>query len=332
MAAAEKELLIMPDLLQLLQRQAPQAGDIQGKIPLANVDIRWRGMRQDFDTPGAYWRDYGPLRHSGSHNPRGPTDPAVVQGFKPYPLSSVYKGETPAYGTPQNLEAPRPFTDVPQHRGLDLSPSRLDYHTGGPDVQSTLLTTASTGSSLPRHAVPPRAWNPHMERIGALGMATAYQTPPTMSQYPGTRVADNLTPEEFKVLGLTASPGDKGTLVVSFTGAGLLAEVPWIRDLWADRFLQDGLQVENIDRAGLNDFIVHWKAHITTGMSAGPLLVGVVILAILLVLGWLAPRLTMFVERSTAGVGTGIQGIGVGIGIAALGLAILARSSKRGLI
>lgn len=320
-------------MVSLLQILKPQAGDEIAKLPKANVDIRWPGMSQDWqytvDTPGISWREYGLRRRGGSFNPRGPTDPTTVQGFIPYSLTTLVRGEREGLGTPQNLEAPRPFTQVSPHPPLDLRRPRWEDHTGGPDIQSPALATSSSGGSLPKHQASPSAWNPHFERIGALGNVTAYQdAPPTMSQYAGTLVAERLTPEEFKAKAPQIQPGDKGTLIVHGTGFGLFAKAPLIRDYWADRFLAEGLRADRIEYGGTNDFVVRWSTK-PEGMRIGPIAIGVIVVSILLVLGWLAPRLTMFLEK---GVGGGFKNIGLGVAVGALGLAFLASRSQRGII
>ena len=316
----------------LFQHLQPYASDSPERIPKANVDIRWPGMSQDFqylvDTPGKDWEEYGRRRRGGSSNPRGPTDPQIVYGFRPYPLSAVYDGSTIApVGTPQNLQAPRPFTEVSPNPPLDLKDLRWNYHADSPDAQSPNLAVGSTGSSLPRLATSPSAWNPHYERMGALGTVTTYQF---MQEYPGVQVADEVTPEEFKSVP-NVNPGDKGTIIVHGWGLGLLGKVPRIRDFWADRFLAAGLQATSISGSGFSDFVVRWEAQ-PQGMAVGPIAIGVVVVAILLVLSWLGPRLSMFLERAAESGGGFIGITGLAIAVAAIGLAIFARSSKRGIL
>lgn len=351
----------MPDLLQLLK---PYASDTPERIPNANIELRWPGMLQGpqdiqyrIDTPGAAWQEFGPRRAQGSSNPRGPTDPTHIQGFKPYPISAAYKGETPPAGTPMNLTAPRPFTEVSPHPPIDTQGLRWNYHTGGPDVQSSSLATSATGSTPSRNTPIPTAWNPHFERLTDPGSATLYQeawpaaiehaggirgagipgyigalqAPPTMEQYAGELVADHLPLEEFKTRVPAINPGNTGTLIIHGLGFGVLAKAAWVRDFWANRFLAEGLEIISITNKGLSDFIIRWKAR-NEGMRAGPILIGALVIAILLVLGWLSPRLSMFLERTATGIGKGALGIGAGVAIAALALAFFARSSKRGLL
>ena len=354
----------MPDLLQLLK---PYASDASERVPNANVEIRWPGMSQSWigcpdnhpssmlprehsisalpqtstfpdlqyivDTPGAAFRDYGTRRSGGSFNPQGPTAPVrPTPGFIPYSLTTLIMGENEPVGSPMVNTAPRPFTDVRPSPPLDLGKPAWDYHSYTTDRQSTSLAVGSTGASLPRRAIASPAWNPHFENLANPGSVTVYQdAPPTMSQYPGDLVADSLTPEEFKAKAPSLLPGDAGTLIVSGYGLGVLAKTPWVKDFWADRFLQEGLEATSITNRGLNDFIVGFRVK-TLGMRAGPIAIGIVVLAILLVLGWLSPRLSMFLERGSAGIGKGVLGIGVGVAVAALALAVLASKSQRGIL
>lgn len=310
----------MTTLLQMLQ-YGPTPSEA---MPKANVEIRWKGMRQ---YPGADWEKYGAPAHT-AEAPHGPTWPAVVHGYVAPPVTGYYgpaDGGGAPVGTPMTSRAPTlSWYGVGRERPLDLRRGGWDaaqtqqkpWH-GDPDVLSSARAVTVTGGSLPRNAVAPRAWS-------HIAAAQAGQMPPTMEQsYAGVAVADRLSVGAFRTAtgNYKVDHGDRGTLVIQSFGIGLLAKVGWIRDLWASKLVQAGAQVDNVYGDGLNKFVVKWSIPTAaTGMRQDPITIGLAIIAIIIVLGlsiWLVSKLSLFVEKA----GTAAPKLGEGVLLTGLGIA-----------
>lgn len=123
--------------------------------------------------------------------------------------------------------------------------------------------------------------------------------------------------------------GTAGRVVIEGFGVGLAADLAGAEQLWGARFTPIGTQLVDVYGNGANTAVVDWKipAAMGVGVAMGnplpPVLLLSAIAAVLISLGWLVSKITVFFED---------VGGPVGIGLLALATVLIvgAASGKRG--